>query len=215
MRSLMSCAAAAVALLLAAAAAHAELVVRPRAVLPTGTVRFALHATQGMRKASFAIDGRTVDVDRRRPFACGRRGLLSATRLGAGEHRLTARVWRGAHAFTLTRTLDVDPAASAGDPPPPSTAPVWEDEFAGPAGAPPDPRRWGYDTGRWRDGGEDERYTDRAENVSLDGNGNLRIVARLELSRDAAYTSGRIHTRGRFEPAYGRIEARIKVPEGR
>src|SRR4051794_28162309 len=82
-----------------------------------------------------------------------------------------------------TRWVAVRPPPG-GDPPPRARARVGEAESAAPAGAPPDPRRWDYDTGRWRDGGEDERYTDRAENVSLDGNGNLRIVARLELSRD-------------------------------
>src|SRR4051812_16609205 len=216
MRSLVSCAMGAAAMLLAAAPAPAELVVRPRAVASTGTVRFALRATDGVRKASFAIDGRTVDVDRRAPFACGRSGVLRATSLGAGEHRLTVRVWRGGRAFTLARTVEVDAAPRADDPAPAtSTAPVWDDEFDGPAGAPPDPARWSFDSGRWRDGGEDERYTDRPENVSLDGDGNLRIVARLELGRDAAYTSGRITTRRLFEPAHGRIEARIKVPAGR
>ena len=214
MRSLMFCAAALLALLLPSVDARAQLVVSPRTVAPNGALRFALHPAGTVRKATFAIDGRTVDVDRRRPFACGARGVVSAASLGAGTHRLTVRVWRGAHSFTLARTVEVDGAGTPGDPPPPSAAPVWADEFNGPAGAPPDPARWNFDTGRWHDGGEDERYTDRPENVSLDGEGNLRIVARFEVTRDAFFTSARINTRGQFEPAYGRIEARIKVPAG-
>src|SRR3954465_5341187 len=91
MRCLVSCAIGAAAMLLAVAPATAELVVRPRAVGAAGPVGFPLRATDGVRKASFAIDGRTVDVDRRAPFACGRSGVLRATSLGAGEHRLRAR----------------------------------------------------------------------------------------------------------------------------
>src|SRR4051812_20517282 len=137
MRSLVSCAMGAAAMLLVAAPAPAELVVRPRAVASTGTVRFALRATDGVRKASFAVDGRTVDVDRRAPFACGRSGVLRATSLGAGEHRLTVRVWRGGRAVTPARPGEID-AAPPPDAPPPAPAPraPGGDGVAGPRGGP-------------------------------------------------------------------------------
>lgn len=91
---------------------------------------------------------------------------------------------------------------------------VWSDEFDGPAGQSPDASKWGYDIGT--DWGNDqlEFDTDRPENVSLDGDGNLAIVARKESYEGQNYTSARIVTRGLFEPTYGRIEARIKLPTG-
>jgi beta-glucanase (GH16 family) len=59
-----------------------------------------------------------------------------------------------------------------------------------------------------------EYDTNRPENVSLDGNGNLNIVARQENYMGREYTSARINTRGLFEPTYGKFEARIKLPIG-
>ncbi len=91
---------------------------------------------------------------------------------------------------------------------------IWSDEFEGPAGTPPDPDRWVFDIGT--DWGNDqlEYDTDRPENVSLDGQGNLAITAREEDYEGQPYTSGRIKTEGRFSHAYGRFEARIKLPVG-
>jgi beta-glucanase (GH16 family) len=92
---------------------------------------------------------------------------------------------------------------------------VWSDEFDGPAGQKLGSNKWGYDIGTDWGNAQLEYDTDRAENVSLDGNGNLAIVARKENYQGQAYTSARIVTRGLFEPKYGRIEARIKLPTGR
>ncbi len=91
---------------------------------------------------------------------------------------------------------------------------VWEDEFDGAAGQLPDATKWAFDIGT--DWGNDqlEYDTDRAENVSLDGNGNLAIIARKESFAGSAFTSGRIKTQGLFDQAYGRFEARIKMPWG-
>ncbi len=95
---------------------------------------------------------------------------------------------------------------------------VWADEFDGPPSAPPDGAKWTYDTGPtgwWIDVNQElECYTDRTENVRLNGTGQLEIVA-LEESYDGMdYTSGRILTQGRFSCKYGRIEARIQIPSG-
>lgn len=91
---------------------------------------------------------------------------------------------------------------------------VWEDNFEGAANASPDATKWKYDIGT--DWGNDqlEFDTDRPENVSTDGNGNLAIVARRESFGGSAFTSARITTQGLFEQAYGRFEARIKMPWG-
>jgi beta-glucanase (GH16 family) len=107
---------------------------------------------------------------------------------------------------------------------------VWHDEFDGAAGTLPDPTIWTLETGDGSDRGipgwgnrELEYYTDRADNVSTDGNGNLAITIR-EVDPNAAartcyygpckYTSARLITWHKAEVAYGRVEARIKIPFG-
>jgi beta-glucanase (GH16 family) len=96
---------------------------------------------------------------------------------------------------------------------------VWADEFEGPAGQLPDASNWVLETGRGpgNDGwgnAELQYYTDRPDNVSLDGNGNLAITALRESFAGSPYTSARIKTQGLFEQVYGRFEARIKMPWG-
>jgi beta-glucanase (GH16 family) len=92
---------------------------------------------------------------------------------------------------------------------------VWQDEFDGPAGQPPDTiTKWRYDVGTNWGNFQLEYDTNRPENVSLDGNGHLTIVARREDYLGSAYTSARINTRGRFEQTRGRFEARMKLPSG-
>ena len=91
---------------------------------------------------------------------------------------------------------------------------VWSDEFDGPAGQLPNPDNWTFDIGTDWGNRQLEYDTGRPENVSLDGGGNLAITARRESYRGSAYTSGRIKTQGLFEQAYGRFEARIRLPTG-
>ena len=96
---------------------------------------------------------------------------------------------------------------------------VWEDNFAGAAGEAPDATKWKHDIGigPGNDGwgnNELEYYTDRRENAALDGAGNLAITARSESFAGRAFTSARLNTKGVFEQAYGRFEARIKMPWG-
>ena len=96
---------------------------------------------------------------------------------------------------------------------------AWSDEFDGPDGSRPDPAKWKFEVGGdgWGNN-ELEYYTNRPENSVIRG-GNLVIRALNEnftgpdhLTRD--YTSARIATRGLFDQAYGRFEARIKIPSG-
>lgn len=92
---------------------------------------------------------------------------------------------------------------------------VWEDDFLGGAGQEPSAERWTAELGGSGWGNEElQYYTDRASNVSVDGNGNLAITARREEFGGRAYTSGRIITANKFERAYGRFEARIRLPRG-
>lgn len=94
---------------------------------------------------------------------------------------------------------------------------IWADEFQGPAGAKPDPRRWRFETGLGWGDGELQYY--RRANASLDGRGHLAITGHNTQYTDphgvtARYTSARLNTEDRFEFAYGRVAARIRTPAG-
>lgn len=92
---------------------------------------------------------------------------------------------------------------------------VWNDEFEGAAGALPDATKWTYDIGNSGWGNSElEYYTNRPENVSTDGTGNLVITAIKENYNGAAFTSARIKSQGLFSQKHGRFEARIKTPYG-
>lgn len=94
---------------------------------------------------------------------------------------------------------------------------TWSDEFEGDQGELPNPSNWTYDIGTGENGWgnrELQYYTNRSENVSLDGNGNLVITAIAESFSGSSYTSARIKTEGLFNQAFGRFEARLKTPFG-
>lgn len=80
----------------------------------------------------------------------------------------------------------------------------------------PDSAIWGYDIGTGTNGwgnNELQYYTNRQENVTVQ-NGVLIITAKKESYQGASYTSARLLTKGKFDQAYGRFEARIRVPFG-
>jgi beta-glucanase (GH16 family) len=116
---------------------------------------------------------------------------------------------------TCALTLVVSAAACSKEPTEPEWTQFWGDEFNGPAGQRPDPGRWVFDIGTDWGNGQLEYDTDRPENVSLDGAGNLAITARLENYAGRNYTSGRIKTEGLFSQNGGRFEARMRMPSGR
>lgn len=81
----------------------------------------------------------------------------------------------------------------------------------------PNARFWNYDIGTGGNGwgnNELEYYTDRPENVHVTTNGTLKIIANKESFQGANYTSARLKTQNKFSQAYGRFEARIKMPWG-
>ncbi len=104
---------------------------------------------------------------------------------------------------------------------------VWSDEFDGPAGSRIDTTRWSYDTGDgcasnncgWGNN-EKEYYRAAPENISLNGQGQLVIVARRAPAGltcyygPCRYTSAKVTTRGKMEVAPGKVEARIKLALG-
>ena len=95
---------------------------------------------------------------------------------------------------------------------------VWSDEFNGPDGSAVDSNKWTAETGGGGWGNDElEYYTDRRENA-FRHDGNLVIkVMHEKFAGDGVtrnYTSARLKTQGKFSQAYGRFEARIKIPRG-
>ncbi|MFJ6215183.1 family 16 glycosylhydrolase, partial [Streptomyces sp. NPDC092296] len=125
-----------------------------------------------------------------------------------------------------------DVYGTGGNPTPPPALPpnpgnplklVWSDEFNGPSGTAPDNSKWTADPGPGVNG-ELEYYTTGNKNTYQDGNGNLVLEARKEVTPGSAcppdsltgsttcqYTSGRINTSDHLNFTYGHVEARIKV----
>ncbi|SDY04397.1 Carbohydrate binding domain-containing protein [Evansella caseinilytica] len=99
---------------------------------------------------------------------------------------------------------------------------VWSDEFDG---TELDRTKWQYDTGNgfysdgeWVPGWGNQELQYYSENNVRVEDGKLMIEAREETTTDEhgtyAYTSGKITTDGLFSQAYGKFEARIKLPAG-
>lgn len=120
------------------------------------------------------------------------------------------------------QTSTVPSPPSQGPAPQPGTGPwqlSWSDEFNGPDGSAPDPTKWAHDIGGGGWGNNElQTYTDRRDN-SFIRNNVLVIRAQREtfrgtdgVSRD--YTSARLKTQGTFSQAFGKFEARIRVPRG-
>jgi beta-glucanase (GH16 family) len=103
-----------------------------------------------------------------------------------------------------------------------SVAQTWSDEFDGAAGSAPDSAKWTLETGGSGNGNHElQYYTKSSDNAALDGNGHLVITARKNSDSGlqcwngtCQYTSARLNTAQAFTQAYGRFEARIKVPRG-
>ncbi|MFG2587494.1 family 16 glycosylhydrolase [Streptomyces sp. NPDC048438] len=118
-------------------------------------------------------------------------------------------------AFLLTTTGPGTPRADA-------AAQTWADEFDGAAGSAPDSSKWTLEKGGSGNGNNElQYYTDSTRNASLDGNGNLVITAHRNSDSGlqcwygtCQYTSARMNTAKTFTQAYGRYEARIKIPRG-
>jgi beta-glucanase (GH16 family) len=83
---------------------------------------------------------------------------------------------------------------------------IWSDEFNGTS---VDGSKWNIDNGNPGVNNEKEYY--QPDNVSVSG-GNLIITARNQYVAGQPYTSGKLTTAGKYQPTYGRIEARIKLP---
>jgi len=138
------------------------------------------------------------------------------------------RMRRGMGALALSAALGCTPNSTVPTSPALWTE-VWSDEFDGQAGASIDAMKWRYDTADGCASGncgwgnnEKEYYSAAPENIALDGQGHLRIVARTAPPAGGLtcyygpcrYTSAKVTTRGKMEVLPGRVEARIKLAAG-
>ncbi|TMW70092.1 carbohydrate binding domain-containing protein [Alteribacter natronophilus] len=100
---------------------------------------------------------------------------------------------------------------------------TWEDQFEGNE---LDPDKWTIDTGNgfydangnWVPGwGNEELQSYQEDNVRVE-DGKLVLEGREETVSDDTgtydYTSGKVHSQGKFSQKYGKFEARMKLPEG-
>jgi beta-glucanase (GH16 family) len=151
------------------------------------------------------------------------RGFFSASR-SSGNGTLAA---------PLVLIIGLTLACSGTTPPPPPVVShgtwvqVWSDEFDGPAGALVDATKWNYDAADGCSAGicgwgnnEKEYYSSDPATISLNGQGQLMIVAQRAPAGltcyygPCRYTSAKITTKAKMLAAPGRVEARIKLPAG-
>lgn len=89
---------------------------------------------------------------------------------------------------------------------------IFADEFDVPG--PPDTTKWTHDIWPARKvNNEDQAYTDSPKNARVE-EGHLIIEAHLEQVAEAKYSSARLHTLGKLDFQYGKVEASIRVPAG-
>ena len=143
--------------------------------------------------------------------------------MGPHHHRHNVRP-RSLLAAVLVVTLGalVGAVVLTGSPASAAWTLTWSDEFNGGTGSRPDTAKWNYALGGGGFGNQEHQfYTNRPENASMDGQGNLVITARKETLAGSRcwygtcqYTSARLLTNGKFSQAYGRFEARMRMPYG-
>jgi beta-glucanase (GH16 family) len=130
----------------------------------------------------------------------------------------------------MTFVIRDNMAATTADVTPESWVQVWGDEFDDEAGMQPDANVWRRELGDgalrgiqgWG-GSELQYYTDDAANAAMDGNGNL-VISIQEVDTGTSglvcwyglcqYTSARLNSLQRLDFQYGRIEARMQMPDG-
>ena len=135
-------------------------------------------------------------------------------------------------ALAVALTLMVNPAADAATKK--TLKLLWSDEFNGKKGTLPSSKTWTREIGGGGWGNSERQfYTDKAANASMDGAGRLVITANrisneygdligevpgtediLNRCSECQFTSARMKTARKLSFQYGRIEARIKMPQG-
>ncbi len=93
---------------------------------------------------------------------------------------------------------------------------VWQDNFSGGAGSPPNGNSWNLITGDIGVNNERQVYTRASRNVQLSGGGTLQITPWRDSSQPKGWTSGRMESKYTLTPQAGkvtRLEASIMFGE--
>lgn len=134
-------------------------------------------------------------------------------------------------AISISLSLLVNPVADAA---PKKLKLLWSDEFNGKKGLRPSAKTWSAEIGGGGWGNSERQfYTDKPANASMDGSGRLVITANrisneyaeqvgtvtgtediLNRCSECQFTSARLKTARNLGFMYGRLEARIKMPQG-
>ncbi len=134
-------------------------------------------------------------------------------------------------AISVSLSLLVNPVADAA---PKKLKLLWSDEFNGKKGVRPSAKVWSAEIGGGGWGNSERQYyTDKAANAAMDGSGRLVITANrisneyteqvgtvpgtediLNRCSECQFTSARLKTARNIGFMYGRMEARIKMPQG-
>ncbi len=197
--------------------ARAQGVSQRQVAVPTVTTKAALSGAQIVSLADrettavlhYTVDGSVPTANSpiyQAPFLLASSGTVKAVAVVPGQNS--------------SEVVSRDFAATI-----PSGALVWSDEFANESGhiQQPDPTVWGYDTGNSGFGNHElEDYCawgasagpcdPLQPNAFVGTDGYLHVVARQP--KPGVFTSGRLKSQGLFSVQYGRLEARIWVPEG-
>ena len=135
-------------------------------------------------------------------------------------------------ATCVALTLMVNPAADAA--PKKTLKLLWSDEFNGKKGSAPSAKTWSREIGGGGWGNSERQfYTDKALNASMDGAGRLVITAKrisneyseqvsddpgtediLNRCSECQFTSARMKSARKVSFMFGRVEARMKLPQG-
>ena len=135
-------------------------------------------------------------------------------------------------ALSIALTFMVNPVADAATKK--TLKLLWSDEFNGKKGSLPSSKTWSREIGGGGWGNSERQYyTDTAANASMDGAGRLVITANrisneyaeqvgevpgtediLNRCSECQFTSARMKTARTIGFMYGRIEARMKLPQG-
>ena len=135
-------------------------------------------------------------------------------------------------ALSMALSLPVNPVADAATKK--SLKLLWSDEFNGKKGSLPSSKVWSAEIGGGGWGNSERQYyTNKSSNASMDGSGRLVITADrisneyaeqvgevpgtediLNRCSECQFTSARLKTARKLSFQYGRIEARMKLPQG-
>jgi beta-glucanase (GH16 family) len=135
-------------------------------------------------------------------------------------------------ALSVALTFAINPVADAASKK--TLKLLWSDEFNAKKGSLPSSKTWSREIGGGGWGNSERQYyTDKAANASMDGSGRLVITANrisneyaeqvgevpgtediLNRCSECQFTSARMKTARNLSFQYGRVEARIKMPQG-